>query len=168
MTVFPSKSFVVLGVDHRIQGDPDVRGAFNDLDYRALIEAIISCGKIDFVGEERNLNITFAERITDQLLGTGRYINIDIPPGEREAQEIGDTTRMPLFNFETRHDLEAHDKRESFWVKRLVEKTAIRGLLICGSLHTFSVSLKLMGLKFKVDACTYTTSPSSQAQSNSE
>jgi hypothetical protein len=77
----PEKSFVVLGVSHRVQGEKDFHGAFDDPVYRAIVNEMISNERIDFVGEEGGFNTTDAEKIAQSLLGAGHYLNVD-PLGE--------------------------------------------------------------------------------------
>jgi len=151
-----SKFFVVLGVDHRVQGDKDHPGSFDDPVYRDIVREIISNDHIDFVAEECNHDTTDAEKIADESLGAGHYSNVDILMKDRANCGIGETFLPPRSNFPvTGYPMAFHQTREKKWVEKLVERTSTRGLLICGFVHAFSVSFRLMALGFKAEARTY-------------
>ena len=152
------KSFITLGVSHRVQGDEDFRDAFDDPTYRDIVKEIISGERIDFVGEEAAINTTHAERIAQNLLGTGHYLNVDpVLEEDKEKYGIGETclpcplTGAPVYGWVVAEN----EKRERIWVDLLIKRTVARGLLICGFYHTFSVAAKLLGKGFEVEARTY-------------
>jgi len=149
------KSFVVLGVSHSVQGDVDFIDAFDDPDYRDIVSQIISNDRIDFVGEECAVNTTDAERIALKLLGAGHYLNVDSEDKKKEG--VGNTYVPPAVGELPVHGwvVSENEKREQIWVDLLVERTAERGLLICGFYHAFSVAAKLFKREFDVDARTY-------------
>jgi len=152
------KSFVILGVSHRVQGDMDFINAFDDPDYREIVNKIISDDHIDFVGEEGAVNTTDAERIAQNLLGAGHYISVDpVLEEDKKTHGIGQTYLPPALGELPVHRwvVSENEKREQIWVDLLVERTAARGLLICGFYHAFSVAAKLFCGGFSVDARTY-------------
>jgi hypothetical protein len=153
----PQKSFVVLGVSHRVQGEKDFRDSFDDPVYREIVNEIISNDHIDFVGEEAGRNTAHAERITQRLLGAGRYLNVDPLGAERVRYGIGETYFPPRVDElpVDRWAVVENEKREQIWVDQLAEKTTTRGLLICGFYHAFSVAAKLLSKGFEVEVRTY-------------
>lgn len=154
----PQKSFVVLGVSHRVQGDMDFVNAIVDPDYGEIVSEIISNDHIDFVGEECCVNTTNAGRIAQKLLGADHYLNVDpVFEEDKKAHDIGETclprplTSLPV----ERWVVSENEKREKIWIDLLIERTLRRGLLICGFYHAFSVSAKLLNRGFEVEARTY-------------
>jgi hypothetical protein len=138
------KNFVVLGVNHKVQGNADHQGTFYDPDYIDLLAVIIRSNNIDFVGEECTSNPTYAMEIARKLLGEGHHQNIDPLMGaERERLGIGDTGGMLSLRNPSGGEygvscqiVSEQEKREKVWVDRLIEITAMNGLLICGHTHT--------------------------------
>jgi hypothetical protein len=89
------KTFTVLGVNHKVQGDAEHQGTFYDPDYIDLVAVIIRSNNIDFVGEECTSNPTYAMEIARELLGEGHHRNVDPLRGaEREELGIGSTGGM--------------------------------------------------------------------------
>jgi hypothetical protein len=139
------KTFHILGVSHRVQGEPSVEGSFDDPDYRAIVRQIVSREKIDFVAEEGGDHTTVAEQIANELLGVGHYLNVT--PEDRLAFGIGRLCAgAPLSAVagEMTWNVSAIDKMERIWVQHICDRTNENGLLICGFYHTFSVSTKLL------------------------
>ncbi|SRR6266566_3036505 len=156
----PSKFFFVLGVNHKVQGESNFPGTFVDPDYDKVVRDIISSKGIDFVGEEGGDHTTIAERITQELLGAGHYLNVE--PENRSEHRIGETYdgyKLPSASggeFDVlRWMVAENEKRERIWVDHLIEKTTSTGLLICGFYHAFSVAAKLLDRGFDVEARTY-------------
>jgi hypothetical protein len=157
------KNFVILGVNHKVQGDLERPGTFEDPDYLDLLTVIIQTNNIDFVGEEGTSNPTYAQKIAKELLGEGHHQNVDPLVGaEREALGIESTGRMLSFQNPLGNEygvwcevVAEQEKREEIWVDRLIEKTAVSGLLICGHLHTLSVAFRLRDRGFEVNARVY-------------
>ncbi|MGB8476616.1 MAG: hypothetical protein WCE61_21240 [Candidatus Acidiferrum sp.] len=154
----PQKSFVILGISHRVQGDADFINAVDDPVYKEVVSEIISKDHIDFVGEECSVNSTDAERITQKLLGIGSYLSVDpVLEEDRRKCSIGETclprplTALPV----ERWVVSENEKREKIWIDLLIEKTDTKGLLICGFYHAFSVAAKLLDRGFEVEARTY-------------
>ena|SRR5258708_5619651 len=153
----PQKSFVVLGVSHRVQGDKDVFDAFHDSGYAAVVKEIISNDHIDFVGEEWSDSTSIAETVTQSVLGAGRYLNVSPSIKDIERYGLGEKCHgsslgVPLVMY---WDISDNEKLEQIWVDQLTERTAARGLLICGVFHTFSVSAKMLNRGFEIEARTY-------------
>lgn len=150
----PQRLFYILGVSHRVQGEIDVRDWFVDPDYAAIVRDVISCEKIDFVGEEAGNHDSTAEKIAKELLGPRHYVNLN--PEHPEGHSIGKLCLgSPLSSTAGEMwSIPDVDKMECLWVDILTEKTLARGLLICGFYHTFSVGVKLLKIG-SVKAKTY-------------
>jgi hypothetical protein len=131
--------------------------AIDDPDYATVVSEIISSNDIDFVGEERGINVTVAEKVAHDLLGAGHYLNVDPPVEDRMRQGIGKAYCPPPLSGLPVHRwiVAENEKREQIWVDRLVERTSAKGLLICGFYHAFSVAAKLLNRGFEVEARTY-------------
>src|SRR6266849_3970660 len=144
MEIMPPKFFIVLGVSHRVQGDMTFVRAIHDPDFTTVVSEIISSDHIDFVGEECGINVTVAEKVAQDLLGTGHYLNVDPPVEDRTRYGICDTYCPPPLSGLPVHRwiVAENEKREQIWVERLIERTAAKGLLICGFYHAFSVAAK--------------------------
>src|SRR5260370_28477403 len=119
------KNFIVLGVNHKVQGNAEHPGTFDDPDYIDLLTVIISSNNIDFVGEECTASPTHAKKIARELLGEGHHQNVDpLIGGEREQLGIGITGGMlPLQSQFGGEDagrcqtVSGHGKREASWVE---------------------------------------------------
>ena len=151
------KSFVILGVSHRVQGDMDFVNAIHDPDYAQVVSEIIYRDHVDFVGEECAKNATVAEKVAQDLLGSGHYLKVDPPIEDRESHGIGEMYCPPALGGLPVHGwiVAESEKRENIWVDQLIEQTTEKGLLICGYLHVFSVGAKLLNRRFRVEARTY-------------
>lgn len=152
--------FYVLGVSHTMQGETTVPGHFEDPDYATLVTNIISSTGVDFVGEEGGNDTTFAEKITNDLLGPGHYLNVE--QQDRYQHDIGTTYdgyKLPSASggqFDVvRWFVSENEKREKIWVDHLVARTDRTGCLICGFYHAFSVAAKLFDRGFEVESRTY-------------
>lgn len=155
-----SKFFFVLGVSHRVQGEPDCHGSFDDPNYATVVRDIISRNGVDFVGEEAGDHTSVAERIAKELLGPEHYLNVQ----PKNPQEHGIGPTYDGYNLTSpsggefpvlRWMVAENEKKERIWVDLLVEKTASTGLLICGFYHVFSVAAKLLDRGLGVEARTY-------------
>jgi hypothetical protein len=153
------KSFIALAVSHRVQaGDPTAPSkTFDDPVYKEIVKGIVFNDRIDFVGEEAGDKTTHAEQITQEVLGDGHYLNIN-PSVEGQASLgvahpcHGTPRGEPRVMY---WSIEKNEKRENFWVDRIVEANPKNGLLICGCFHAFSVAAKLLKRGFKVETRTY-------------
>jgi hypothetical protein len=153
------KSFVVLGVSHRVQVDnPDAPfKTFDDPVYKKIVREIVSNEHIDFVGEEAGNKTTHAEQIVLELLGTGHYLNLNPSAEEEEILGVAQPCHgSPLGEPPVMYwSVEKNERREAFWVDRIVKANPTRGLLICGCFHAFSIAAKLFEREFKIETRTY-------------
>lgn len=139
------KNFHILGVSHRVQGEPSVKGSFDDPEYHAIVGRIILTEKIDFVAEEGGDHTTVAEGIANELLGVGHYLNVN--PEEREASRIGllcAGAPLSAVAGEMEWHISAIDEMERIWIHHICDRTVENSLLICGFYHAFSVGTKLL------------------------
>jgi hypothetical protein len=157
--VLRQNSFIVLGVSHRVQvDDPSAPfKTFDDPDYKKIVRGIISNEHIDFVGEEAGNRTTHAEQIVLELLGSGHYLNLNPSAEEEETLDVvrpchGSRPGEPLVMY---WSVEKNERREAFWVDRIVKAKPTRGLLICGCFHAFSIAAKLFEREFKIETRTY-------------
>lgn len=135
------KSFVVLGTRHDLQTAPV--SLFPD-----FVAALCREFRVDFIGEEANgLEWTHAKRVS-ALVGAD-WANVDLTLAERESMGLTDTWDATLscddrfLRDSKRLFLGPMEERERAWVARLTNRTRASGLLICGIVHTLSVSSKL-------------------------
>ena len=157
------KNFTVLGVNHKVQGDTEYPGAFDDPDYIDLLTVIISSNNIDFVGEECTPNPTHAKKIAQELLGEGHHQNVDPLVGpERDQLGIGNTGGGFSLPSASGGQYYVHcmivsdqENREKEWVDRLIDRTAVNGLLICGHAHALIVAFRIRNLGYEVSARIY-------------
>lgn len=87
------KFFYVLGVSHRVQGEVNFKDSFYDPDYSTVVRDLIRTENIDFVAEEGGDHTTAAEKITDEFLGPGHYLNVS-PRTPRRSRYWGDIQRI--------------------------------------------------------------------------
>jgi hypothetical protein len=146
-----SKSLVVLAVPHQLQ-NPRSFGHIDDQCYRPLIEDLIGKG-VDFVFEEGGgLGPTTAQSVTEDLLGTGCYIDVDPSPPEGPRFGIAELTGgrrsfecefgIPLGDYEFTIT-EEQRKREELWTQRVASQRFEKGLAICGLCHGLSFAFRL-------------------------
>jgi len=157
-----SKSVVVLAVPHPLQG-PGFTGYIDDPAYSRLIEGLIK--RADFVFEEAGgRKPSTAETLAESLLGTGHYLDIDPPPGERHKYGIAKETGgwYPFDPFQSAAPdipadgcewsiVEEHRKREELWLKRVQAQPFSKGLAICGLAHGLSFAFRLSSAGISVD-----------------
>jgi hypothetical protein len=149
---------VVLGTSHRLQGAEKREGNIDDPDYISLIEHLRSFYGIDFIFEEAcELGPTAAQKLAERRCL--KYRDIDPHPDKRHLyglpKDTGDFLKKP-FDFAARTKPEAHRKREVFWVEKTKAESFQAALVICGLLHTLSLSEKLISAGFDVHAHYYT------------
>jgi MoxR-like ATPase len=124
------KSFIVLGVSHRVQvDDPNAPfKTFDDPVYKKIVREIVSNEHIDFVGEEAGNKTTHAEQIALELLGPGHYLNVN--PSAEEEQTLGVVSPCHGSSLGEPHvmhwSVEKNERRETFWVDRIVKANATR------------------------------------------
>jgi hypothetical protein len=146
------RRIVVLGVSHRLQGSPNYPNGVNDPGYSDTLRAIISEGFIDFIFEEASgCGLTTAARLIESLKSI-RYLDIDPHLSLRhEFGIVNDSGQsFPLGDISDEERVAEDAKREEFWCKRIAEHDFKSGLVICGYLHTLSVTFRLRSAGFGV------------------
>jgi hypothetical protein len=143
-----SRNVVVLATIHDVQGTENrPRGAFEDPEYHKVIENLVEHYSIDSIFEEAcACGPTTAEKLA-KAHGL-RYQDVD---SRAFGIEI-DTEEGP---FLAEEKLGAQVRREEFWVKKITKQGFGSGLMICGYLHTFSVSALLEHAGFVVTVHKY-------------
>jgi hypothetical protein len=162
-----TKTVILLGTAHRLQGA--ARGIYNikDPDYETLVDQLYRKYSVDFVFEEASgLGPTFAERFASANLGPQRYKDIDPSAAARKKlgmpAETGKDYRIGNLNLETNHWgfgreelIHVHEQREHFWLPFIREQKFIAALLICGQAHLLSFAFRLNTDGFNVKAYSY-------------
>ncbi|MGH9692407.1 MAG: hypothetical protein ACRD4C_15235 [Candidatus Acidiferrales bacterium] len=153
-----SKSVVVLGTLHQLQGDK-FTGYTNDPSYSMLVQNLIDSEKIDFVFEEASGRVPSIAGKLAEPWGSPRYLDIDPPRTERSKYGIAEDTEdcSPIHVFDSPETyceliVDEHRKREELWLRRLRETEFERGLVICGIGHGLSFAFRLQsaGLPVKL------------------
>lgn len=107
----------------------------------------------DFLFEEATgLGPTTAEVRCNEPLGPAHYLDVDPAVEHRAAYEITENTGEPCYvrpcdpdGFTYNSELiKPQGVRENLWLHRIREKEFENGLLVCGFLHTLSMSFKLL------------------------
>jgi hypothetical protein len=147
-----SRCVSVLGTSHRLQGARKAKLVrhVDDPDYRRYLEDQLRGGRFDFVFEEATESgPTIAEELTRRFLGDGHYLDVDPHPDNRARFGIPrlreDCTPIPDSDggFVQQEDLDGQEEREKLWVRRVQGQSFDFALLICGYLHTLSLSFRL-------------------------
>lgn len=142
-----SKMFIVLGTMH------DIQNTISDPPYLEFIPEAIRTYKIDFIAEECFPEAdTHAKRIAN-LAGIG-WAGIDLSAAERDAMRLGGSECVLVPNIRflefTELNFLTHEIREWVWLVRAAKQTKSCCLLICGLVHTVSISSKLASVGFSV------------------
>jgi len=153
----------VLGTCHNVQGAERWHGRkLDDTQYRVVLERLVD--ESDFVFEEATgLGPTTAERLSAPRLGAGHYLDLDPPLDQRFAfglaERTGDQSPIdpcdPNTDFCNSELVDPHARRENLWLHTIEEKTFDNGLLVCGFLHTLSMSFRLQSVGYTVRAFHY-------------
>jgi len=155
--VCATRLVVVLGTSHRLQRAEKRENSIGDPDYINLIEHLRSCHGIDFIFEEASeLGPTAAEKLAEGF--HLKYMDFDPHPDNRHLYGLCKETGRsldPPFNLVTRMFAEQHFKREDFWVEKIRKEQFEAALVICGLVHTLSLSEKLISAGFDVYAHYY-------------
>ena len=118
-----TKSVVVLGVTHELQG-PRFIGYVDDPSYPLLLK--LSMRGVDFVFEEASgLGPSIAENLANSILGPGHYVDVDPSASQRGiyrivAIDMGDGA-IDRNNSPDRYvpiAVEPHKIREELWARR--------------------------------------------------
>jgi hypothetical protein len=162
-----TKTVILLGTAHRLQGAKKGSSNIDDPDYSILIEQLCSTFAIDFIFEEASgLGPTIAEKFALETIGPNRYKDIDPNVEARKKLGIGSHSgkdyRIGRLNFDTNHWgygreelVDVQEKREYFWLPFIREQEFSRALLICGQAHLLSFAFRLKGEDFDVRAYSY-------------
>lgn len=153
---------IVLGTSHASQmaeNREDRQHNVDDPVYTKLIKHFTTCFEtpVDFIFEEASeCGPTAAKKLSEDW--HLKYVGFDPHPNNRHlyglSRETGRSLDQP-FNLVTRMFAEQHFKREQFWVERIRKEQFQTALVICGLVHTLSLSEKLMFAGFKVYAYYY-------------
>ena len=158
-----SRSVIVLGTLHRLQGAENAFGNIDDPLYPILVRGLIEANSIEFVFEEgTGVGPTAAERLAGEVLGHGRYLDVDPPREQREGLGIPSGSNEPYFfgnppdcDFANWQLIPTHEGREKLWLQR-IEATSFRiALMICGNAHMLSFAFRLRQAGFETRAIDY-------------
>jgi len=151
---------VVLGVTHNVQGAEKWCGRrLDDSQYRTVLGRLLD-GK-DFVFEEATgLGPRTAEKLSLERLGPGRYLDVDPAVEQRPTygipKDTGGQSLIDACDPETdslyTELIDPHSVREKLWLQRIQERTFGNGLLVCGFLHSLSMSFRLQSAGYTVEA----------------
>jgi len=149
---------VVLGTSHCVQmAENSTYRTIDDPDYGRLVERLITVFEIDALFEEASeCGPTSAQKLSGRL--ELKYHDVDPHPEKRHLYGLSGLTGEPLaepFDFAHRMFPDAHFRREDFWVDAIVRQSFQKALVICGFLHTLSLSGRLDSAGFEVDAYVY-------------
>jgi hypothetical protein len=153
----------VLATLHVLQGAEKRHGNVHDPMYAMLLKDLIASEGVEFIFEEASgLGPTIAEKLSQQELGFGRYLDIDpananrvefgIPPNSNESHIIGTPPKVAFAHWQI---LEVHAKREILWMKRIQQHKFESALVICGLVHLLSFAFRLQSEQFSVQAIDY-------------
>jgi hypothetical protein len=145
-----SRLIVVLGTSHRVQGSPGYP-KLEDSGYAENIQRIIREKSVDYIFEEASgCGPTTAARISDSLKAV-RYMDVDPSPELRYKCGIVNSAGNPFPNeISPEEKVEEDVQREELWCKRIAEQDFKSGLVICGCLHTLSITFRLRSAGFYV------------------
>jgi hypothetical protein len=137
------RKICVLGTNHLYQDEVIRKGYFLE------VRDILSTHQVDFVGEEYSKSTpsdSFAKQIVDKEYPATNWKNVDLSKDERgKIPDKNPTGIGPL------QDLDFQIAREQAWVERVSAETKRSALMICGSAHTFGVSLRFRSAGFDVE-----------------
>lgn len=156
-----SRSISVFGTSHRLQGAFKAKHVqhIDDPSYKKYLEDQIGAKRFDFVFEEATeYGPTIAEKLTRKVLGEGHYLDVDPHnrakfgiPTLREDNTPINPNRKVNRDVVKHEDLEGQGKREELRVTRIDGQSFTRALVICGYLHTLSLSFRLRSAGFSVE-----------------
>jgi hypothetical protein len=161
-----TRTVILLGTSHRVQGAERRSSNIKDPDYDALVRQLSRTFAIDFLFEEASgLGPTFAEKFAMREMGPNRYKDIDPSAEYRRKLGITETSkdyRIGNANLDTGHWgygreelIDAQEQRECFWLPSIREQDFSRALLICGHAHLLSFAFRLKAENFEVRAYSY-------------
>jgi hypothetical protein len=146
-----------------VQGAEKRLGNVHDPMYVALLNKLLISEGVDFIFEEASgLGPTIAEKLSQQELGFGRYLDMDparmeraefgIPANSSEPHMIGTPPTVAFANWQV---LEVHAKREELWLQRMQEHKFESALVICGLVHLLSFAFRVQAANFSAQAINY-------------
>jgi len=162
MGIEETRLLIVLGTAHPLQmaeNCPSHERNIDDPLYAQLIKHFLkeSVIPVDFVFEEASgCGPTAAEKIADSL--RVKYMDIDPHPDKRHSDGLSRGTGQtlnPPFDLVTRMFVDEQTKREEFWAQRIAKGQFQAGLVICGLVHSLSLSQRLTMQGFEVHAHYY-------------
>lgn len=155
-----SKSAVLLGVPHQLQG-LGFRGYVEDPSYSRLVKTLM--GGVDFVFEEATGR---GPSIAEQLVGFSQrpvqYLDFDPPPDERPKHGIeklvgGGWPIDPCNSSDVCETSTVGEqrKREELWLDRVLSKPFEKALVIVGLAHSLSFTFRLTSKGINVNESQY-------------
>jgi hypothetical protein len=153
---------VVFGVCHDVQGAANWRGRrINDAQYKTVLRRLFR--RRDFIFEEATgMGPTTAEILALETFGPAHYLDVDPAIEQRSAFNIAQTGQShPIDPYDPETDslneefIEPQRTRESLWLSKIREISFKNGLLICGFVHTLSMSFRLQSAGYTVEARFY-------------
>lgn len=134
-----------------------------DSNFSKLLEGQMRDKRLDFIFEEASgLGPTTAEKLALSRWGQNHYLDVDPSPEERPQHGIPKETRKPFWidhrnsgDSAYRQLLDAHIKREEFWLRRVKGTDFCKALMVCGIAHMLSFSFRLRADCFDVEAVSY-------------
>lgn len=162
-----TKTVILLGTSHRLQGAEKGIAQIEDRDYEKLVNQLWQTYSIDFVFEEATgLGPTFAEKFAVNKIGPNRYKDIDPSAQGRKKlgipAETGKHYRIGELNPDKNHwgfareeFVDAQETREHLWLPLIRDQEFINALLICGQAHLLSFAFRLKSEGFDLKAYSY-------------
>jgi hypothetical protein len=159
-----SRSVQVLGVPHQLQG-AGFQGYVDDPSYRYWVKGYMRAN-IDIVFEEAaGRKPSIVEELSKELsanIEPIRYVDIDPPLKERPkyglAEECASGGPVDPSHSDDVYEcpyISENIKRETLWLKRIVEEQFAKGVVVCGLAHALSLAFRLHAAEIDVEACTY-------------
>jgi hypothetical protein len=157
-----SSHIIVVGTNHILQGGEGNPIFIIDPGYRWYIEKIITESRVDFIFEEAtNSGPTVAERIAEDRLGKGHYLDIDrietreaLGIGPSQYEVLPPTPQVGFQEIAFRFVVADQKKREMAWLQTIQKNHFNCGLLICGLTHLLSMAFQLESY-YSVEARNY-------------
>ena len=154
---------ILLGTVHELTGAKKLPGAIDDPIYREIVQSILKNDTVDFVFEEiGGRGPTFAEERALQILGPGRYLDVDPSAECREQRGVprecsssfawNPMSAAEVKDYLWEFKIEAHTRREAIWLEEIQKTQFNRALFVCGHAHMFSMAFKLGACGFSAEA----------------
>ena len=158
-----NRRVLILATLHQLQGAENRHGNLHDPMYIKLLNQLIVAEEIDFIFEEASgRGPTTAEKLSLDIFGPGRYLDVDPHRDEREKfgipKESNDFYMIgspPGAVFASWQFHEVHEIREEYWLKQLARQSFKSALMVCGLAHVLSFAFRLHAANFSVKALDY-------------